>query len=144
MASIKTYSYAGKVEASVVFSLGRMNIRVNFSGGSFGNNGFHPATYTTSNTIVQTAIEKSADFQKGVIKLKQEFPIKEENNNASVANAVSVSAEPEKKSYPNVTTAQGAREVLKADFGGTQAELQTAAAIRVFAEKKGVVFPNWN
>lgn len=136
--SRKTYSYRDKLECSVVFFVGQSKMRVPFAGGSISAYGVQPARYTTSNLGVQAVIEQSDEFKSGRIFISA---IKDAPE--AQPEAVFAEAPKEYKEYPLVTTAQQARETLKAEYGAPQSELQTASAIRQYAEGKKVSFPNW-
>ena len=163
---IKTYGINGLTDWYGEIKAGAISMKVLFRGGTASPSGAQPAYLVTKDPITQFVIENSKEFKNGFIHLEMSQDLPGEHPRMAVPKAAPVTAKGsngsngpdgadgsdgtaeaakavERKSYPDVTTAQAAREVLKADFGGTQAELQTAAAIRVFAEKKGVVFPNW-
>lgn len=62
-----TYGVSGMMEYQAVIKVGRNNMKVNFSDGSMNAMGVNPAKFTTSDFMVQHAIENSLDFKKGRI-----------------------------------------------------------------------------
>jgi len=139
MSYLKTYGYVGKIECSALFRLGNTNFRFDFIGGSVSADGIQPAKFSTRNIAYQTVIENSKEFLSGKIKLLQQIEV-EESPEITIETEEKPAA---KKTYTQVTNAQMAREVLKAEYGATQGELQNVASIRAFAEKVGVDFPSW-
>ena len=69
----KTYGILHLTEKHTVFYLGKTKVNVSFTGGIVTKKGVTPATFTTDNPIVQVAIENSADFKKGVIRLQSQY-----------------------------------------------------------------------
>lgn len=65
----KTYGVYNLVEWHALLKVGKATVKVAFIGGSITTQGVTPATFTTDNPIVQIAIEHSAEFAKGKIKL---------------------------------------------------------------------------
>lgn len=62
-----TYGVNGMMEFQAVLKVGKTNLKVQFSDGSFNASSKKPATYTTDNLMVQHAIENSAEFKRGLI-----------------------------------------------------------------------------
>lgn len=153
---VKTYGIHGLSEWYGDVKAGSISVKLHFTGGTASPSGALPAYMVTKDPVTQFVIENSKEFKNGFIHLAMSQDIPGEHPRMAVPknttepskseDAPTANPETETKpsSYPNVTTAQAARELLKAEYGGTTAELQTAAAIRAFAEKKGVTFPNWN
>ena len=52
-----TYGVSGMMEYQAVVKVGKKNVSINFSDGSISAMGTNPATFTTSNIIIQNAIE---------------------------------------------------------------------------------------
>ena len=69
----KTYGILHLTEKHTVFYLGKTKVNVSFTGGIVTKKGVTPATFTTDDPIVQVAIENSADFKKGVIRLQSQY-----------------------------------------------------------------------
>lgn len=124
------------VEWQTSVFLGSTPIRINFTGGCISTRGIDPATFKTSDPLVQLAIENSHFFKKEKIKLvteekTEEEVIKEENidNDGNV--------------YPDVKTLVSAREILRSKYGVDLSELQNKDSVISKAESLGVKFPNW-
>lgn len=62
-----TYGVYGMMEYQTIIKIGRATLKVLFTDGSMTAIGQNPAKYTTSDFIVQHAIENSSDFKKGRI-----------------------------------------------------------------------------
>ena len=62
-----TYGVNGMIEFQAVLKVGKSNLKVQFSDGSFNASSKKPATYTTDNLMIQRAIENSAEFKRGLI-----------------------------------------------------------------------------
>lgn len=142
MKKLKTYGYKGKVECSKVFRLGATNFRFDFKDGSITSQGVEPAKYETSNAAYQSVIESSKEFKDGKIVVVRTIEIEEDEPTIiSDAEAEKIS---ERTNFPEVKTAQEARELLKSQFGAKTSDLQNVEAIRAYAAKLNVDFPNWN
>lgn len=63
-----TYGVSGMMEFQAVIKVGRNNMNVLFTDGSMNAMGVNPAKFTTSNFMVQHAIENSPEFKRGLIK----------------------------------------------------------------------------
>lgn len=74
----KTYAIHTLAEKHTTFHLGKTRVHVSFTGGQTTKNGVNPATFTTSDPIVQLAIERSNDFAKGAIVLLAKYPMQGE------------------------------------------------------------------
>ena len=61
------YGVYGMMEYQAIIKIGRATLKVMFTDGSITAMGQNPAQYTTSDFIVQHAIENSSDFKKGRI-----------------------------------------------------------------------------
>jgi hypothetical protein len=62
-----TYGVYGMMEYQTIIKIGRATLKVLFTDGSMTAIGQNPAKYTTSNFLVQRAIENSSEFKKGRI-----------------------------------------------------------------------------
>lgn len=143
----KRYAIYGKVEMSVLIPLNNAKLRVNFANGVITPSGITPATFSTSDPIVQTAIENHRLYIKGMIKLEKSFKIGEVevNDEKPVSDGDKNEKEPESsvKSYPDVKNVQSAREILISEYSIPIAELQDKERIKMKAEELGIEFPNW-
>lgn len=145
----KRYAIYGKVEMSVLIPVNNAKLRVNFANGVITPSGITPATFSTSDPIVQTAIENHRLYIKGMIKLEKSFkigevevndekPVSDEDKNEKEAGSQS-----SVKSYPDVKNVQSAREILISEYSIPIAELQDKERIKMKAEELGIEFPNW-
>lgn len=62
-----TYGVYGMMEYQTIIKIGRATLKVLFTDGSMTAIGQNPAKYTTSDFLVQRAIENSSEFKKGRI-----------------------------------------------------------------------------
>lgn len=136
----KRYAIHGKVEMSVLIPINNAKLRVNFTNGVINSNGITPATFSTSDPVVQTAIENNKLYQKGLIKLDKKWKIGEIEplQNEVQENEDSYTV------YTDVKSVQSAREVLISDYKIPLSELQDKERIKNKAEELKVKFPNWN
>lgn len=145
----KRYAIYGKVEMSVLIPLNNAKLRVNFANGVITPSGITPATFSTSDPIVQTAIENHRLYIKGMIKLEKSFKIGEVevNDEKPVSgedkNEKEAGSQSSVKSYPDVKNVQSAREILISEYSIPIAELQDKERIKMKAEELGIEFPNW-
>lgn len=63
------YGVQGMMEYQALIKIGKATLKVLFTDGSITAFGQKPAQYTTTNFLVQRAIEGSADFRRGRIKI---------------------------------------------------------------------------
>ena len=73
-----TYGVHGMMEYQSIIKIGRATLKVMFTDGSITAMGQNPAQYTTSDFIVQHAIENSSDFKKGRIHVVNTIELDEE------------------------------------------------------------------
>ena len=66
---LKKYGAIGVMEWQLNLPVGKATVHVEFKGGFENKYGIHPATFMTTNPIVQTVIERSYYFASGKIKL---------------------------------------------------------------------------
>ena len=145
----KKYAIYGKVEMSVLIPVNNAKLRVNFANGVITPSGITPATFSTSDPVVQTAIENNRLYLKGMIKLEKSFKIGEVevDDEKPVSDEDKNEKEPESqssvKSYPDVKNVQSAREILIREYTVPIAELQDKERIKMKSEELGIEFPNW-
>ena len=72
------YGVYGMMEYQAIIKIGRATLKVMFTDGSITAMGQNPAQYTTSDFIVQHAIENSSDFKKGRIHVVSTIELDEE------------------------------------------------------------------
>lgn len=109
-----TYGVYGMMEYQAIIKIGRATLKVLFTDGSITSLGQNPAQYTTSDFIVQHAIENSSDYKRGRIKVVNAIELDEEvrierNHAASTQaapakSAVKVEATPESSPTANDET----------------------------------------
>ena len=73
-----TYGVYGMMEYQAIIKIGRATLKAMFTDGSITAMGQNPAQYTTSDFIVQHAIENSSDFKKGRIHVVNTIELDEE------------------------------------------------------------------
>ena len=73
-----TYGVYGMMEYQSIIKIGRATLKVLFSDGSMTAFGQNPAKYTTSDFLVQRAIENSSDFKRGRISVVSSIELDEE------------------------------------------------------------------
>lgn len=73
-----TYGVFGMMEYQSIIKIGRATLKVLFTDGSITSLGQNPAQYTTSDFIVQHAIENSSDFKRGRIRVVNTIELDEE------------------------------------------------------------------
>ena len=66
---LKKYGAIGVMEWQLSLPVGKATVHVEFKGGFENKYGIHPATFMTTDPIVQTVIERSYYFASGKIKL---------------------------------------------------------------------------
>ena len=69
---LKKYGAIGVMEWQLNLKAGKATVHVEFKGGFENKYGIHPATFMTTDPIVQTVIERSYYFASGKIKLLDE------------------------------------------------------------------------
>lgn len=134
---------------SVLIPVNNAKLRVNFANGVITPSGITPATFSTSDPVVQTAIENNRLYLKGMIKLEKSFKIGEVelDDEKPASDEEKNEKEPESqssvKSYPDVKNVQSAREILISEYSIPIAELQDKERIKMKSEELGIEFPNW-
>lgn len=73
-----TYGVYGMMEYQSIIKIGRATLKVMFSDGSMTAIGQNPAKFTTSDFLVQRAIENSSEFKKGRITIVNSIELDEE------------------------------------------------------------------
>lgn len=144
----KKYGIYGKVEMSVLIPVNKAKLRINFQDGIINAQGVVPASFTTSDPVVQTAIENHEMYLKGRIKLVKKYKIGEVETETSPQPSKSENPAPETPQdgstvYEDVKNAQTAKEVLIREFNVPIIELQDKESIKSKAKELGVSFPNW-
>lgn len=73
-----TYGVYGMMEYQTIIKIGRATLKVLFTDGSMTAIGQNPAKYTTSDFLVQRAIENSSELKKGRIQVVDTIELDEE------------------------------------------------------------------
>lgn len=111
-----TYGVFGMMEYQSIIKIGRATLKVLFTDGSITSLGQNPAHYTTSDFLVQHAIENSRDFKRGRIRVVNAIELDEEvrierNHTASAQTArAKVAASPGVKLEKAADSAAPAKE----------------------------------
>lgn len=66
------------MEYQCIIRFGKNTLKVTFTGGSMNAIGVTPATYTTSNFLIQQAIENSNEYKRGRIRIVRAIELAEE------------------------------------------------------------------
>lgn len=129
----KIYGVKGLMEWVATIQVGKASVRVPFYGGSMSAFGVIPATYKTSDTVMQHIIEKSDYFKSGRIILVNVFESPEDIKETEVKKANVI----------KVGSIEDARDYLVDNFGATKSELRSRKAIEDCAKVNGVVFEGY-
>lgn len=116
----KTYGIHDLVEWITNIVMGAVSFRVHFTGGAVTTAGTTPATYTTSDPIVQMAIERSSEFKSGRIKLLRSYDTGKEV--AVLRNAV--------RTQPQEKIAEDAESDTREALAFEDAEITEDATLR--------------
>ena len=139
----KIYAIYGRSTVNITIPTrnGKSFIQAEFTKGCpNGGGNYRPATFTTSDAVVQQIIEDSPYFG-GLIKIWRAFG--EDGQEQAPAAPVVEKPKVEKKTeFPEVTDREGMLVVLKAN-GAKAAVLVDEDATRKFIDKKGLKFPNF-
>lgn len=151
----KKYEIFGMVEKSCVFRMGTGSIRVDFRNGLITTAGIVPASFTTTDPVIQFAIENSDKFKLGDIKLGYSTLFKkgttstvaEANLNAANSNSGNESGSAknsDKKDFPDVKNSQMAKDILMSEpYNVPLLELPNKTAIQAKAMELNITFSNW-
>ena len=140
---LKVYGVYGKTTAIVRIptSSGRSWLQIEFKRGRLGlGRSNQAATYSTSDPTEQAIIEDSSMFG-GMIKLISVYRNGGESVPAPLETAKPEAAEVDKTIVTEVTTKEQAVAYLKSK-GAKATQLRDDEAIKKFADKIGVSFPN--
>jgi len=135
---LKTYGIHGQTTAILNFPIneGRAWFTAEFARGRIGAGlQNRPATFTTSNPVVQGIIENSVEFGH-LIKLVR---VSEESEEKKAA----ASEAPALTAHPEIISKEDAVAFLKAN-GAKATHLKDDDSIKKYAEKIGVWFPNYD
>lgn len=152
----KTYGVYNIVEWMAIIKAGKASVRVLFSGGAMTTQGVTPAMFTTTDPVVQLAIEHSEPFRNGKIKLIKTYPTQEDfvvERNRPTAETAAAEERSEAEAPQDeqeagkpakvkvqVSCARDAAEYLRDNHGIALSKLHSKAAIAAAAEQYGVEF----
>lgn len=74
----KVYGVYNIVEWVAMIKVGKATVKVRFAGGAMTTNGVTPAKFTTTDPVVQLAIERSEHYRNGKIRHIKSYPTNEE------------------------------------------------------------------
>lgn len=144
------------VEFQALVNIGKAVMKVNFTDGSMTAFGQNPAQFTTTNPVVQFAIQNSKDFKKGRIKIINTIELDEEINcGPKVVASVAPAAEAKKTeaaAAPAVTTEgeeakvdeiefdcnDDAKDYLEKRYGANRQKMRTRAEIVALGKTYGL------
>ena len=162
----RTYAVFGLMEYTINVTLGARLLKIPFTGGIASKDGVRPATYTTSNPVVQFAIESSKHFKSGRVKVFKTIgeaapdaisvsEAKAETEKAAteklesetssteledIADKTKTDDEVPESSTVEVSCLDDAREYLINNCGGKALNLRSKKAILEYAADHNVVF----
>lgn len=142
---VKVYGVLGRTTALVRIptNSNKAYLEIEFKRGRIGygrNN--QAATYSTADRTEQEIIENSQYFGR-LIKLLRVYNNEGAGISPAAATEKAAGAVVQKTSVPEVTTQEEAVAYLKSK-GAKATDLRSAEAIKKFADKIGVSFPNLN
>jgi len=155
------YGVSGMLEYQALIKVGSARLKVAFTNGSSNEAGRSPATYTTSNPIVQLAIENSKEYKCGFIRKVHEAITKEdvyiasehegkeaevpiaENKERSVTNFEETKDETTEGVIGAVTIKEfscndDAKDFFENEFDAKRSTLRTRADIIAYGKKNGI------
>lgn len=124
-----TYCVYGLIEWHLSVPAGMMLIPVEFSGGKISGFGVSPATYTTSDPVVQRALESTSWFRNGKMKILRRV----ENSSVKASVADSVGKKPSPKRVVDVPDLGSARQQIIRLTGMSPSSLRSRADIEAAA-----------
>lgn len=140
----KTYGITHLIEWCATFSLGKTKVKVWFKGGQTTYNGVIPATATTSNPIVQFAVENSPEFKNGLIKITSSVQLKDnsatDNPKAVKGKKKAINTNDDNIVKVEVSVNDDAREYLEDNFGIAPSSVRTKDDIMRVALEHGIEF----
>ncbi len=157
----KIYGVSGMMEYQAVIRIGKAMMKVPFSDGSATAMGTKPAKFTTSNFVVQHAIEHSADFKRGRIYIVSEIELDEDlhiegNGEAKGKEVPEASAEEEEglraecsekttndiaepsKIEKEFSCNDDAKDYLESEYGVLRSKMRTRADILAQGQANGI------
>lgn len=124
----KTYAVQGMMEYHTTARIGRNSIKVSFTGGSISNGCAQPARYTTSNLIMQNAIEGCADFLSGRIRLERVRELDEEIRIEAPTGSAEASPEERPADAESISPEDRPADAAEEHFGNQEQEMPAEEA----------------
>lgn len=152
------YGVPGMLEYQTYISIGKARVKVSFTNGTTNESGRTPASFCTTNLMLQHAIEGSPEFKSGKIQVilradtDEDVYIESEHVALSGGGMVTpaiVTEEPAKeenkpttinKKTVEVAELDEAREYLVNEFGYKVGQVRTKAQIAEAAARGGIEF----
>ncbi len=131
-----TYGVYGMMEYQALIKIGKATLKVLFTDGSLTAFGQNPAKYTTSDFLVQHAIENSSDFKRGRITVVNSTELDEEVR--IERNPAKTSAEAEAK----MVDVQADVQTADVQTVNAEASVETPAAEAKTASEAGAETPS--
>lgn len=158
------YGVPGMLEYQALIDVGQAKMKIPFTNGSTNEAGRMPATFSTCNPIVQMAIERSNEFQKGFIVKVHSAPTDDdvyiESEHVALAKAVAAeqqAVQPAKQAEPATETKEetkaqsaeavtakeftcndDAKDFFETEFGAKRSSMRTRADIIAVGKSHGI------
>lgn len=139
--STKKYGIRNTSECVIRIPVGKSVVVCNFTDGNLQSREPIPASYTTTNPIIQHVIEHSEMFSGGKIFLMAEYAVEEEPAKVEPAKPKKTKAR-KAKVNESVTTFGEAVTALMMEDGVVVSELGSIESCLRVAEELGISFPN--
>lgn len=128
----------GKTSAVLNIPIGKSSIEIEFSRGCLDQKNYRPATYQTSNPVVQAIIEGSQYFPVQIEIVKTILEPKDQEVTTKKEEAA---VKPQGQEF-EASTWEEVAAILKAN-GAKAIQMKTQSAAAKFAASKGLSFPNY-
>ena len=157
-----TYGVYGLVEWHASIKFGKSVLKATFTGGTTTTGGTTPATLTTTDPVVQMAIEQSAEFKSGKIRVVRSHQLNEElvverNGNRrndmgqaeaetdvedvdEAISATDIPTMPDAIKEVTVACIDDAMEYLRENYGIAKSKMRSKVAVEQLAEQNGIKF----
>lgn len=131
----KKYAAKGRTLAKIKLTVDEKPFFIEFKGGRMVEGKLEPGTFSTDDEVIQSLIEKRADFKSKEIYIvtKEEKPLDNENSD----NSGDFTDVPDLSNIPSV------RDYLVNNHGANEAELTSKAEVKKFADSVKVRFIDW-
>lgn len=122
-----TYGVSGMMEYQCLIRFGKNTLKVTFTGGSMNAIGITPATFTTTDFLIQQAIENSNEFKRGRITVVNAAELNEEvciERSGSAPMSAAAVCEHEASGLPATAEGDGREERTESNNSGVQAKAE--------------------